>query len=631
MAAVVCFAAVTLLQYAPLLVRAHDSIAADPGDPVLNAWILWWNTQQAPWTAGYWHAPAFAPAPYTFALSESLLGLTVFTTPLHWLGASPLQAYNAIFVLTPILNGCAAYALCRALTGRRDVAFVGGLYFMMAPYRASQLSHVQTLATFYMPVALLCLHTFWRTGRRPWLLGLLAATVANGLVSGYHLVYFAVPLGLTLIWMLAARQWRATAAIASTLVLSLLCLLPVLLPYRRVHQLWDLRRGLGEMSDFSADLTSFLAHAPALWWRPFATAFPKPEADVYPGLLCLVVAVAGGILWLRAPDTREPGASSAWVRWLRLTLLAGAVTAALAGVVAALWGPFVLAWGPITASMASLHKPLGAALTALLLCAASSPRLWASARRGSLAGLYGTMFVAATILMLGPEGQAMGHRFWYKAPFAWLVELPGYDGVRVPARMATIQILAGSVLLALLLAHVYRRVSRRTSIVLTLACAALVLVEGWVRLPVVPAPTPLPVSLHADLVVELPTRGWTEDVAAMYHGTAHARPVVNGYSGYHPPHYPYLAADLLSGCLDSLDALRRGRSLDVVVHTDDADGPRRLEDVTRQWPGAHETRSGPIVIRHVPADRDRATAAYDEPIDLSGFCAASRPEIPTRP
>ena len=71
-----------------------SSIAGDLGDPLLNTWILWWNAQQIPLTDAYWNAPSFAPMPNALALSETLLGLTWLTTPLQWLGASPLVAYN---------------------------------------------------------------------------------------------------------------------------------------------------------------------------------------------------------------------------------------------------------------------------------------------------------------------------------------------------------------------------------------------------------------------------------------------------------------------------------------------------------------------------------------------------------
>ena len=260
--AVLPYALIAALLNAPILTRFATAIPADVGDPLLNTWILWWNAHAAPWSGSYWNAPAFAPAPSALALSETLLGLTVITTPLQWLGAAPLVAYNALFVVTPWLNGVCAYALCRSLTGRRDAAFIGGLYFMLAPYRAAQLPHVQTLATFYMPLALLALHAYWRTGRGRWLACLFVATVLNGLVSGYHLVYFGLLLGFVLIWMAASRAESQRLALAVvTLAAAAAALLPVLLPYRQTHERWDLHRNVGEMVSFSADLASITAAA----------------------------------------------------------------------------------------------------------------------------------------------------------------------------------------------------------------------------------------------------------------------------------------------------------------------------------------------------------------------------------
>ena len=84
----------TLALHWPLLDRLGSAVPSDLGDPLLNIWILWWNAHHVPLTEAYWNAPAFAPAPYAFALSETLLGLTWLTTPLQWLGASPVLAHT---------------------------------------------------------------------------------------------------------------------------------------------------------------------------------------------------------------------------------------------------------------------------------------------------------------------------------------------------------------------------------------------------------------------------------------------------------------------------------------------------------------------------------------------------------
>ena len=141
---------------------------------------------------------------------------------------------------------------------------------------------------------------------------------------------------------------------------------------------------------------------------------------------------------------------------------------------------------------------------------------------------------------------------------------------------------------------------------------------------IVAAPPPPPVALAADLVLELPTRGWAEDVAAMYRGMAHGRPVVNGYSGYPAPHYELLLRDLRAGCFESTEALRRGRSLDVVIWRADPDAGRILDAVTSQWPAAPREGSDQAIVVRVPSAQDRAGTAHDDPIDVGSYCQASR-------
>ena len=106
--------------------------------------------------------------------------------------------------------------------------------------------------------------------------------------------------------------------------------------------------------------------------------------------------------------------------------------------------------------------------------------------------------------------------------------------------------------------------------------------------------------------------------------------MVNGYSGYGPPHYGALSFDMQKGCVDSLDGVRGGRALDVVVHTDTEGWASILEAVRQRWPDAPEDASGGVVVRHVPADAG-ATAAYDDPIDLGDFCQAVREAVAESP
>ena len=145
--AVAAYLALTVLYTWPLGIRLMHGVAHDPGDPLLNAWILWWTTQAAPLTAHWWNAPIFYPATGVFAFSEHLLGFAPLTAPLIALTGSPLFGYNVALLATYVLSALGAYFLAFTLTRRHDAAFVAGLAFGFAPYRLAQVPHIQVLAS----------------------------------------------------------------------------------------------------------------------------------------------------------------------------------------------------------------------------------------------------------------------------------------------------------------------------------------------------------------------------------------------------------------------------------------------------------------------------------------------------
>lgn len=164
-----------------------------------------------------------------------------------------------------------------------------------------------------------------------------------------------------------------------------------------------------------------------------------------------------------------------------------------------------------------------------------------------------------------------------------------------PARFMSIEVLCLAVLAALATVRLWPAVSRR-SLAVVAATAAAIVVDGWARLPVVGVPGPMPVPVTADMVVELPTRGWSEDVAAMYRGMSHGRPVVNGYSGWVPPHYVRLQADLRHDCVKSLERVRGDRSMDAVIwRNHEAAGvtDAALRDL---WPGAKREETDQVIV-----------------------------------
>ena len=579
-------ALLSLAQHGELIRQFGSAIPSDPGDPILNTWILWWNAHHLPLTDAYWNAPAFAPAPHAFALSETLLGLTWLTTPLQWLGASPLVAYNVMFVLTPVLNGLSAYWLCLTLTGRRDAALVGGFAFAFAPYHASQLAHLQTRAMFFMPITLAALHRYWNGGALGWIVMFAAAVVLNALVSGYFLIYFGVFVVLAIGWLsVAFPDQRKLAAVLGALGVAALTVWPVFSTYRAVQDEWHLGRSINEVEAFSIDLSS-IAHGGthlALW--PVKAPLHSSERAGYPGIAIGGLIVAAALMAVR--NRRKDLPCRSWRGMAVGALAAISGVTFTAGVVAFLIGR-------------ASYKVFGVAIDLALIAILLSSRFTRLVRSGSLIGLYATGAVIAWLLALGPTARVFGHRFWYKAPFSWFMQWPGFDSVRVPARLLSVEILCLAVIAAFAFAKLWPASTRRSALA-AIAIAAVIAIDGWARLPVVPAPKPLPVSVTADLVVELPTWSPMDDVGAMYRGMSHGRPVVNGYSGFVPPHYVRVQEDLRNDCVKSLEGLRNGRSMDAVIWRSGGASAIALDAaLQRLWTGASREEREDVVVYRQP-------------------------------
>jgi hypothetical protein len=83
--------------------------------------------------------------------------------------------------------------------------------------------------------------------------------------------------------------------------------------------------------------------------------------------------------------------------------------------------------------------------------------------------------------------------------------------------------------------------------VLATLVAAAVIAESWPALTLADAATPIQALQRSDLVgpvIELPLGESWLDAPAQFRGIVHGRPVVNGYSGYAPPHYHLLSTAL---------------------------------------------------------------------------------------
>ena len=597
------YVGLTLLLFWRLIPQIGSALPSDAGDPVLNTWILWWNTQAFPLSEQWWSAPAFFPVADTLAFSENLLGLFPISGPVQWLSGNPVLAYNVTFLLSFPLSGLAAFLLGRELTGRDDASWIAGLVYAFAPYRMDHFSQIQVLSWYWVPVILLALHRYIREGRTRWLVLFGVAYLFQGLVNGYLFLFVPVLVGLWVLWFVPlVRQVRVAGSIALAGALAGIVALPVLLRYQAVHDRFGFERSLAEMSYFSGDLTAILS-APrhvALWgWMD---AFHGPEAQLFPGLtvVCLLIFGAVRFRWPRA------GAPPRWIRKLRVLFATVSGIFLLLIVSRLALGPWALTIFGTDVSVAQFDKPFSIAMLFLTALALVSPTVLAARARRSVLGFYLLAVIAMWILTWGPFPTIFERDLIEHAPYSWLRVIPGFEGLRVPARFWMLGTACLAAAAGLVLARVLPAASRLRSLAVGLVACG-VLADGWVvEMPVSPLPktsTSL-VESASGAVLELPL-GWLyDDLEAMYRSIGHGRAVVNGYSGHTPAHYPALRLGLAAGDGGVLTMLSELGVREVLVNrTGDAEGVS-LRFVS-SYPGArliHETPDESLYRLPVPPE-----------------------------
>lgn len=263
-----------------------DRAVADPGDPLLNVWILdwdWWATFRAP--LSLFHAPAFHPAKYALAYSENLYGIAMLLFPLRFAGVEPVAAYNVAMIAGFALCGFGAYILGVRLTRSFAAGAAAGVFYMLVPFRFVHLSQVQHVWGGWLPLMLAALLAY--AERPTWKRAAIFAAlfVMNGLTNIHYLLFGALATAITAALLLPRRDWRL---VAITTAVAVLVLAPFLYPYLVVAKQYGMQRGAEEVARYSAMPLDWLSDP------------QEPERKLYPGALALVCLVLACFIRERA-------------------------------------------------------------------------------------------------------------------------------------------------------------------------------------------------------------------------------------------------------------------------------------------------------------------------------------------
>jgi len=557
----------------PLALGLARDVPGDLGDSLLNMWILAWGAGHLPglltgatsWQA-FWNANIFHPEPYSLALSEHMFAQALQVAPVYAVTGNIILCYNLVFISTFVISAIGAYLLVRDLTGDWRAGVIAGLVFGFLPYRVSQIPHVQIMSSQWMPLALWGLHRYIAGRSRRGLVGGTAALVLQNWSCGYYVLYFTpfVPLfAVHQLWMAKRlRDARAWLGLVVAGVVTVALTLPFLLPYLEVQRLYAFERPLGEVLAFSANVWSYATAAESIHlWGRLLRLHPHGEGETFLGVAAVVlagVALAGVIADARRGAATTPRPQG-WRRALAVTFALVATAQAFAFLSTVLVGGFLVKVAGLTIRASTPVRLLIQALIAWAAWLALSPHAREVARRVIVSPVmfYLALFVLAVWLSLGPAPSAGPERVSGLGLYSLLYDhVPGFTGVRVPARYAMI----AGLFLSVLAGYGATRLGRRAWAPAVLALAGVMIVADSAAMPlatnhtwgmneatpparVFPAATS-PRVYHrvaalpaGTAIAEFPFGDSAWEIRYVYYAAAHGKPILNGYSGAFPPAY----------------------------------------------------------------------------------------------
>ena len=258
------FLIIALASTWPLAENIHDHLPMGMEDaatvPLFNVWTIWWNADRlASGYKEYWDAPIFHPTEKPFSFSEPM-PLSALAAPIVWGTGNRILAYNALLLLSLMLNGWAAYSLLNALGFHRIMALIGGAMIELLPLLHSWLGVLQLVPVFGI---LWLFAALYRFGQHPTLRGGALSGVSYGLVyllCSYYGLFLALPLVIAGGWLIKDQLGQPemwAGLMVGILTAALLCL-PVAVAQHHstsAHQLVHTRQYLSQLS---ADFPDYL-------------------------------------------------------------------------------------------------------------------------------------------------------------------------------------------------------------------------------------------------------------------------------------------------------------------------------------------------------------------------------------
>jgi hypothetical protein len=303
----VAYLGLSLVVLHPISNALHLATASYPGDARLNIWTLAWvnHVLENPGLALF-DANIFYPAPETFAYSEHLVGIALFSFPIYAVTHNPTLAYSLVWFGAFVLNGVVAHLLVWRLTRNHIAALVGGVGFAFSFFNMLHgHGHIQLVWSFWMPLSMIAIDGWVRKPSWPRAMALAVTLVMQVLASWYMAVLVLllaaayVPFAVVFDRHSRPRIGRLGVQSLAIAVLLLMCVVP----FAR-HYVAFPPGPTTEAATLSADLASYLVPSQGTWlgahwpsWLPGHPREPYGESTLFAGYVRLLLTVVG-LLWV---------------------------------------------------------------------------------------------------------------------------------------------------------------------------------------------------------------------------------------------------------------------------------------------------------------------------------------------